>query len=57
MINASIIIVNYKVKKEILACIASIYKSKPKASYEIIVVDNASIDKFKGQGIKESKIK
>src|SRR3989344_2280255 len=40
MKTLSIIIVNYKVKKEILACIASIYKSKPKASYEIIVVDN-----------------
>ncbi|OGH06038.1 MAG: hypothetical protein A2W22_03890 [Candidatus Levybacteria bacterium RBG_16_35_11] len=36
----SIIIVNYKVKKELFNCIRSIIKSKPKVSYEIIVVDN-----------------
>lgn len=39
----SIIIVNYKVKKELLACIKSIYKSKPKTSFEIIVVDNDEV--------------
>ncbi len=36
----SIIIVNYKVEKELIACISSILKSEPKVSYEIIVVDN-----------------
>ena len=36
----SIIIVNYHVKRELFSCIESIIKSKPKASYEIIIVDN-----------------
>ena len=36
----SIIIVNYKVKKEILRCISSIYKSGSNLVFEIIVVDN-----------------
>jgi GT2 family glycosyltransferase len=36
----SIIIVNYKVEEELLACVASIFKSKPKVKFEIIVVDN-----------------
>ena len=36
----SIIIVHYKVEKEMMVCISSIIKSKPKISYEIVVVDN-----------------
>ncbi len=36
----SIIIVHYKVPKELLFCISSIINSKPRVSYEIIVVDN-----------------
>lgn len=36
----SIIIVHYKVKKELFNCLASIYASKTKCSVEIIVVDN-----------------
>ncbi len=36
----SIIIVNYHVKKELFDCIKSIIATRPKASYEIIVVDN-----------------
>lgn len=40
MTNLSIIIVNYRVKKEILRCIDSIYKSKPGVAFEIIVIDN-----------------
>ncbi len=36
----SIIIVNYKVKKEILRCIRSIIESKSKINFEIIVIDN-----------------
>ena len=36
----SIVIVYYKVEKELLSCISSIFKSKPKVEIEIIVVDN-----------------
>ncbi|MDP2685434.1 MAG: glycosyltransferase, partial [bacterium] len=36
----SIVIVNYNVEKELLACISSILKSKTKVKFEIIVVDN-----------------
>lgn len=36
----SIVIVNYKVKKELFECISSIIKFKSKALIEIIVVDN-----------------
>ncbi len=38
--KVSIIIVNYKVEKELLDCVYSIVKSSPKIIYEIIVVDN-----------------
>lgn len=36
----SIIVVNYKVKDELFSCIESIYKSRPKINFEIIIVDN-----------------
>jgi len=36
----SVIIVNYHVRKELLECIGSIYGSKSKIAFEIIVVDN-----------------
>ncbi len=36
----SILIVNYHVKEELFACVASIYASKPKSSFEIIIIDN-----------------
>jgi GT2 family glycosyltransferase len=36
----SVIIVNYHVKKEFFACLESIYATKPKVSFEIIIVDN-----------------
>lgn len=39
-IQVSIIVVNYEVEKELINCITSIINSKPKVSYEIIVVDN-----------------
>lgn len=39
-IQVSIVIVNYKVEKELIACISSILRSKPKVAIEIIVVDN-----------------
>lgn len=41
-VDISIIIVNYKTKKELIDCISSIVNSKPKVSFEIIVVDNDS---------------
>ncbi len=42
-IDISIIIVNYRVKKELYLCIDSIISSNPKALYEIIVVDNDEV--------------
>lgn len=39
-INVSVIIVRYKIKNELFDCIASIIQSKPKVSYEIVIVDN-----------------
>ncbi len=43
MVNVTVIIVNYKVEKELLECIESIEKTRPKVSYEIIVVDNDEV--------------
>lgn len=43
-IKISLISVNYKVEKELIACISSIVESKPKVSYEIIIVDNEEKD-------------
>lgn len=43
-VDVSVIIVNYKVQFEVFSCIESIYKSKPKLSFEIIVVDNSEKD-------------
>jgi GT2 family glycosyltransferase/4-amino-4-deoxy-L-arabinose transferase-like glycosyltransferase len=51
-IKISIIIVNYKVKKELFACIASIYNSKPKTSFEIIVVNNDEQESIKKEILK-----
>lgn len=42
-VDISIIIVNYKVRKELLACIDSIYKTAKDLSFEIIVVDNDEV--------------
>jgi GT2 family glycosyltransferase len=44
MLDLSIVIVNYNVKEFLTQCIDSIYKSKTSYSYEVIVVDNNSID-------------
>ena len=45
MIDISVIIINYNVEEYIISCIESIYKNAPpKNSFEIIVVDNKSID-------------
>lgn len=43
----SIIIVHYKAVKELLDCLTSIYRSKPKTAFEIIVVDNDEEKKIK----------
>lgn len=45
----SIITVNYNVRKQLLASIDSIIKSKPKNSYEIIVVDNSRDKELKSE--------
>jgi hypothetical protein len=47
----SIIIVHYKVEKELMACVSSIFRSKPKVKFEVIVVDNDQESKL------ESKLK
>ncbi len=43
-IDLSIIIVSFNTKKLTTECVGSIIKSKPKVSYELIVVDNGSTD-------------
>jgi GT2 family glycosyltransferase/4-amino-4-deoxy-L-arabinose transferase-like glycosyltransferase len=45
--NISIIIVNYKVVKEVINCISSIIKGTKNVKYEIIVVDNEGSGKLK----------
>lgn len=46
-IKLSIIIVNYQVEKDVMICITSILKSKPKVQFEIIIVDNDSKNELK----------
>lgn len=46
-ISVSIIIVNYNTKKLTLNCLDSILRSKPKTSFEIIIIDNGSDEKLK----------
>lgn len=41
-VKLSIIIVNYKVEKELLMCIESIEKKLKRTSYEVIVVENGN---------------
>ena len=40
----SIIIVSWNVRDDLLKCLHSIEENKPSCSYEVIIVDNASID-------------
>jgi len=42
--DISIIVLNYNTKKLTADCINSIYNSKPKINYEVILVDNNSAD-------------
>lgn len=42
----SIVIVNYKVEKQLIKCLKSIFVSKPKVSFEVIVVDNSGNNKI-----------
>ena len=44
MTRLSIIIVSYNTCEDLLACLRSVYDSKPQVRYEMIVVDNASTD-------------
>ena len=45
MVDLSIILVNYNTKELTIQCIRSIYNKVPEAlQYEIILVDNASVD-------------
>lgn len=44
MKDLSIIIVNYNVKDFLLQCLDSIFRSETKYSFEVIIVDNASVD-------------
>lgn len=46
-VDISIIIVNYKVRKELLSCITSIYKTGKSLDFEIIVVDNDEVKTLK----------
>jgi GT2 family glycosyltransferase len=43
-IDLSIIIVNWNTKQLLLNCIASIYRTVHRSSFEIIMVDNGSTD-------------
>lgn len=45
----SVIVVHFEVEKELIACIFSIIKSKPKVKFEIIVVDNSQSNDLKRQ--------
>lgn len=54
MIELSIVIVNFKTKKEIISCLKSIEQNINRISYEIIVVDNEGNNSLKNE-LKEHK--
>jgi GT2 family glycosyltransferase len=45
--EVSVIIVNYRSDEDTLECIRSIYNSKPRTSFEIVVVDNSQSSNLK----------
>lgn len=51
--DISIIIVNYKVQKELFKCIDSIYKTCTDISFEIIVVDNDEVKTLQSPLVKK----
>jgi len=53
MVDLTIIILNYNTSDLTQECLTSIYKYKPKCSFEVVVVDNASSD----DSVKEIKSK
>jgi len=64
MIKLSIVILNFNTKRLTINCVNSIYKSKPRVGFEVVVVDNGSTDgtvealrklKFKNFRIIENK--
>jgi N-acetylglucosaminyl-diphospho-decaprenol L-rhamnosyltransferase len=44
MLDLSIIVVSFNARDDLVDCLASLHASPPRASHEIIVVDNASTD-------------
>jgi len=53
MIDLSIIIVHYNAKDDLIQCLDSIHKHKSKLTYEMIVIDNRSVDQNRiGKEIK-----
>ncbi len=52
-IDVSIIIVNYRVNDRLLSCLRSIYESKPRDNFEIVVVDNSE-KKTIGKDLKKN---
>jgi len=52
--DVTIIIVNYNTAELVSECVDSVYKSKPKAKFEVIIVDNGSDDALSLKKIKKS---
>ena len=55
--DVSIIIVNYNTKQLTMDCINSVFDQTKDVSFEIILVDNASVDGSKELFEKDSRIK
>lgn len=57
MVDLSIIIVNWNGEELLKKCLASIAKSRPNTSFEVLVIDNASTDNsvpwLKSEGVRE----
>lgn len=44
MVELSILIISYQCRSEVLDCLASVYRHPPPCPFEVIMLDNASID-------------